>query len=309
MQQLGRYPAAGRVIAHVSDTHVLTGDALLGDAVDTAGNAAELAEQLGDLGAELDAIVVTGDIADVGEPGAYRRVRELLEPVAVDAGAELIWVMGNHDERTAFRSVLLGEQRSMNAPVDAPVHHRRWVGGLRVLALDSTVAGYHHGAIDDSARAWLESELETPAPEGTVLAMHHAPIATPVSIMDVLELRGQDELEAIIAASDIRLILGGHLHYATQSTFAGVPVAVAGAVSYTIDASAPHDELIGIDAGQSYSLVHLFDHHVTTSLVPLRPQREVTRFSADFVHSVASLPADERLERFSRKPTPGDRDG
>ncbi|MFP3822267.1 metallophosphoesterase, partial [Bacillus sp. SIMBA_008] len=53
------------------------------------------------------AIVVTGDLADLGEPDAYRRLRAAVEPVAAELGAPVIWVAGNHDERPALRRDLL----------------------------------------------------------------------------------------------------------------------------------------------------------------------------------------------------------
>ena len=233
-EQLGRYPAARRVIAHVSDTHLLFGGAPLGGVADTVGALRQTAAQLGRLGDRLDAIVVTGDVTDLGEPDAYRRVHEALQPVVTATGAEIVWVMGNHDERGAFRESLIGEAPS-GAPVNCVVH----VGGLRMLALDTSVPGYHHGEIDAASLAWLDEQLAQPAPEGTIIAMHHAPIATPLALMDVLELRGQDELAEVIRDRDVRLILGGHLHYATNGVFAGIPVSVAGATAYTMDLSAP----------------------------------------------------------------------
>ncbi len=295
-EQLGRYPAARRVIAHVSDTHLLFGGAPLGGVADTVGALRQTAAQLGRLGDRLDAIVVTGDVTDLGEPDAYRRVHEALQPVVTATGAEIVWVMGNHDERGAFRESLLGEAPS-SAPVNCVVH----VGGLRMLALDTSVPGYHHGEIDAASLAWLDEQLAQPAPEGTIIAMHHAPIATPLALMDVLELRGQDELAEVIRDRDVRLILGGHLHYATNGVFAGIPVSVAGATAYTMDLSAPPRELVGIDGGRSFTLVHLYDDTHVTSVVPLGPFAVVTSFGEAFLAELEALPARERLERFSRK--------
>ena len=96
IERLGRYPAARRVIAHVSDTHLLSGGAPLGGVADTVGALEQVVAQLSRLGESLDAIVVTGDVTDLGEVDAYRRVRQALEPLADAAGAELVWVMGNH---------------------------------------------------------------------------------------------------------------------------------------------------------------------------------------------------------------------
>jgi Icc protein len=297
--RLGRYPAARRVIAHVSDTHLLEGGAPLGGVADTVASLEHTTAQLSRLGDGLDAIIVTGDVADLGEPDAYRLVREALEPLAVSTGAELAWVMGNHDERGAFRSELLGE-----APSDEPVHRIIQLGGLRIITLDTSVPGYHHGALDEASLAWLDAELREAAPEGTILAMHHAPIATPLSLMDVLELRGQDALADVVRGRDIRMILGGHLHYATNGMFAGIPVSVAGATAYTMDLSAPPHELVGIDGGRSFTLVHVYDDSVVTSVVPVGPFPVVTSFGEEFLEEVAALSPAERLERFSRKQPP-----
>ena len=297
--QLGRYPAARHVVAHVSDTHLLEGGAPLGGVADTVASVERTTGQLSRLGDRLDAIIVTGDVTDLGEPEAYRLVREALEPLATSTSAELVWVMGNHDERAAFRSELLGE-----APGNEPVHRVTLIDGLRIIALDTSVPGYHHGALDEAALAWLDAELREAAPEGTILAMHHAPIATPLSLMDVLELHGQDELADVVRGRDIRMILGGHLHYATNGMFAGIPVAVAGAMAYTMDLSAPPGELIGIDGGRSFTLVHVYDDSVVTSIVPVGHFPVVTSFGEEFLEELAALSPEERLERFSRKRPP-----
>lgn len=294
--QLGRYPAARHVIAHVSDTHLLRDGAPLGGVADTVAALGQVIRQLDRLGSTIDAIIVTGDVADLGEPDAYRRARESLEPLAERTGARLVWVMGNHDERPAFRAGLLDEPAD-----DAPVHRMLHIDGLRIIALDSTVPGFHHGELDDASLGWLDAALAEPAANGTIIAMHHAPIATPLALMDLLELRGQDRFAEVVRGRDVRLILGGHLHYATNGSFAGIPVSVAGATAYTMDLSAPPRALVGIDGGRSFTLVHLADDALVTSVVPVGPFPPVTSFSEAFLAEIEALPPDERLERFSRK--------
>lgn len=297
--QLGRYAPARYVVAHVSDTHLLEGGAPLGGVADTITALERTTAQLARLDGSLDAIVVTGDVTDLGEPDAYHRIRAALEPLAESTGAQLVWVMGNHDERATFRSELLDEP-----PTDQPVHQVAQVGGLRIVALDTSVPGYHHGALDAASLNWLDAVLAEPAPEGTLIAMHHAPIATPLALMDVLELRDQDELADVVRGRDVRMILGGHLHYATNGMFAGIPVSVAGATSYTMDLSAPTGVLEGIDGGRSFTLVHVYDDSIVTSVVPVGPFPLVTSFGAEFLAEVERLSPDARLERFSRKRPP-----
>ncbi|MGN6502568.1 MAG: metallophosphoesterase, partial [Pseudolysinimonas sp.] len=139
MIQLGRYAPATRVIAHISDTHFLGGERPLYGAVDTDSNLALALEQLERSGANPEAIVITGDLADLAEPDAYERLKAQFEPVAERLGAQIIWVMGNHDERPEFSSAFFGAETT--EPHDRVYHE----GGLRIIALDSTVPGYHHG--------------------------------------------------------------------------------------------------------------------------------------------------------------------
>lgn len=294
--QLGRYPAAHTTIAHLSDTHLLAGGAPLGGAADTVRALDQAVEQLDRLGTVLDAIVVTGDIADLGEPDAYRLARAALEPLAARAQAELLWVMGNHDERAPFAAELLGRPHE-----GAPLHRVAEVGGVRLISFDVSVPGWHHGAVDEERATWLASVLATPAPKGTVLAVHHAPIPTPIAVMDVLELQGQERLAEVLRGSDVRLILGGHLHYPSAGSFAGVPVSIAGATAYTLDVSAPPRELHGVDGGRSFSLVQLFDQGHLVSVAPLGPSEVISRFDARFVDELSGLDPLARLERFSRK--------
>jgi 3',5'-cyclic-AMP phosphodiesterase len=284
----------------VSDTHLLRGGARLGGVADTVRALDQAVEQLSRLGDRLDAIVVTGDVTDLGEPDAYQLARDALTPLAASTGGALIWVMGNHDERPVFRRELLGE-----APSEEPTHRAVRIGGLRVVALDTSVPGYHHGSLDGASLEWLDGILAEPAPEGTVLAMHHAPVPTPLPLMDVLELRGQDQLAEVIRGRGVRHILGGHLHYATNGMFAGIPVSVAGAIAYTMDLSAPPRDLIGVDGGRSFTLVHLFDETVVTSVVPVGPFPVVTHLDEAFLAEIERLPPAARIERFSRKPPTG----
>ncbi|GAA2025372.1 3',5'-cyclic adenosine monophosphate phosphodiesterase CpdA [Agromyces tropicus] len=295
--RLGRYPAARHVIAHLSDTHLLEGGAPLGGRADTVAHLERAAAQMMRMSGGLDAILISGDVADMGEEDAYRRARAVLEPVAEATGARLIWVMGNHDEREPFRAILLDDPDGGDGPVNQVID----LDGLRIIAVDSSVPGFHHGVLEPNTLDWLDEVLAEPAPHGTIVALHHAPIATPLALMDILELRRQEQFEEVLRDRDVRLILGGHLHYPTQGTFAGVPVSVAGALAYTMDLSAPPRHLVGIDGGRSFSLVNCFDDAVVTSVVPVGDHREITSFGEQFLAEVEALDEAGRLDKFSRK--------
>jgi 3',5'-cyclic AMP phosphodiesterase CpdA len=293
--QLGQHAPAKHVIAHISDTHFLGGKRPLYGSVDTDRNLARALEQLERSGADPEAIVITGDLADLAEPDAYERLKAQFEPAAQRMGAEIIWVMGNHDERPPFSKAFFGAETT--EPLDR-VHH---VGGLRIIALDSTVPGYHHGELTDAQLDWLRDELATPAPEGTLVALHHPPIPTPIEIMAIIELQEQSKLADVLRGSDVRAILAGHLHYSTSGTFAGIPVSVASATCYTIDNSGGLGSLVGVDGGQSFNLVHLYDDSVVHTIVPVGESPQVAGFSGVVLDALAAMTPQERLEAFSNK--------
>ncbi len=293
----GQYPPARRTLLHLSDTHLLAGNRALADRFDTGANLRRTLEAAEATGIRPDAIVFTGDLTDLGEPEAYTALREAVEPVAQRIGAPVVWVAGNHDERPALRRDLLGLE-----PTEQPVTGVWDLGGLRLIALDSTVPGWHHGDLDAEQLAWLAGVLETPAPLGTLLALHHPPLPSHVPLFDILELRDQGRLAEVIAGTDVRGILAGHLHYSTSGMFAGVPVSVAAATCYTMNLARPAAEVNGMDAGQSFHLVHVYDDTITHAVVPVVDAPTGDYFSAEWVERMSRLTPDERLEQFSRKP-------
>ncbi|QAV70130.1 phosphodiesterase [Salinibacterium sp. UTAS2018] len=261
---VSQYPRPDHYVLHLSDVHLLAGGRRLYDSLDSETKLRQLFAELEASGSRPEAIVITGDLADKGEAAAYRALREIVEPVAHRLGAQVVWVMGNHDDRSTFTTTLLDEPAT-TAPIDRVVN----VNGLRIIALDSTVPGAHHGDISDAQLLWLQNELATPAPHGTILAMHHPPVPTVLDLAVTVELRSQKELAAVIRGSDIRSIIAGHLHYSTTATFAGIPVSVASATCYTQDLNVPVGGTRGRDGAQSFNLVHVYDETVLHSVVPL----------------------------------------
>ncbi|GAA5203826.1 phosphodiesterase [Microbacterium jejuense] len=294
--QFGQHPPARRTILHISDTHLLAGNPPLGGRYDTAANLRQTLAAAEATGIRPDAIVFTGDLTDLGEPDAYRALREAVEPFAERLGAPVVWVAGNHDERPALRRELLDA-----TPTEEPVTGVWDLGGLRLIALDSTVPGWHHGDLDTAQLEWLRRELATPAALGTILALHHPPLPSHIPFFDILELRDQGRFAEAIAGTDVRAILAGHLHYSTNGMFAGVPVSVAAATCYTMNLARPATQVNGMDAGQSFHLVHVYDDTITHAVVPVVDAATADFFSPEWTAHMARLTPEQRLEEFSRK--------
>ncbi|MET1042795.1 MAG: phosphodiesterase [Microbacteriaceae bacterium] len=258
------YPRPDHFILHLSDTHLLAGGDRLYGSVDSEAHLRRLFDELEASGGRPEAIIFTGDLADRGEPDAYARLRAIVEPAADRLDAQVIWVMGNHDERSSFRLQLLGE-----LPSESPIDRVYSVNGLRVITLDSTVPGYHHGEVSPEQLEWLADELATPAPHGTLLAMHHPPVPSVLDLAVSVELHDQAPLAEVLLGTDVRSILAGHLHYSSTATFAGIPVSVASATCYTQDLNVPVGGTRGRDGAQGFNLVHVYPDTVLHSVVPL----------------------------------------
>jgi 3',5'-cyclic AMP phosphodiesterase CpdA len=295
----GQLAPPSHVIAHVSDTHLLAGDARQYGVIDTVHRFRSALERLARIDPPPQAIVVTGDLADKGEPDAYRHLRALVEPLAARIDAQVVWCMGNHDERAAYSRELFGDES------DDPQDRVYDVAGLRIVSLDTSVPGWHHGELTDEQLGWLRGVLAVPAEHGTVLALHHPPIPSPlVPAAEIIELLETDRLAAVVRGSDVRAILGGHYHFTSHSTFAGIPVSVAAATCYAVD-TAPLDRLISaVDGHQAFNVVHVYDDRVVHSIVPVPHAPEVDGFGADVAPLLEALSPEERLDMVSRKDSP-----
>lgn len=257
------YSRPNHFILHLSDTHLLA-DGQLYDRVDSEARLRKVFDDLERSGARPDAIVFTGDLADRGEPVAYGKLRSIIDPVARRLGAQTIWVMGSHDDRAAFRTTLLGQSSSTD-----PIDRVYYLDGLRIVTLDTSVPGHHFGQLSSSQLDWLADELATDAPHGTILAMHHPPVPCVLDLAVTVELREQGALAEVLKGTDVRSIIAGHLHYSTSATFAGIPVSVASASCYTQDLAAPVGSTRVRDGAQTYNVIHVYDHTVMHTVVPI----------------------------------------
>jgi 3',5'-cyclic-AMP phosphodiesterase len=257
------YAHPDHVLVHVSDPHFVEEGLLYGD-LDPQAALVEVLDAIEASEAQPEAIIFSGDLTDKGRVEAYRRLRSTCQPYAERMGAQLIWAMGNHDERANFRELLLDE-----APRTLPVDRTYTLGGLRVLVLDSSAPGFHHGEVTEGQLRWLAGELATRADDGTLLVIHHPPVP-PVQELAVLsELRNQENLAQVLEGSDVIGILSGHTHHTVFSAFAGIPVSVASSTSYTQDLALPPGAMQGLKGARSFNLVRIHNRTFVSAVVPV----------------------------------------
>lgn len=206
------------LLAQISDLHIKRPGALAYRRVDTGAYLARCIAALNALDPRPDAVIMTGDLVDQGDPEQYEHLKTLLAPLDIP----YYLLVGNHDERVALRAAfpdraeLQGGGEFVQYAVD--------VGPLRVIALDSTVQGQSAGDLCDARLAWLATQLDAAQGKPTVVALHHPPFVCGIAHMDELRLdpAAADKLAALIARyPNVERVICGHVHRPMFVRFGG----------------------------------------------------------------------------------------
>jgi Icc protein len=196
------------ILAQLSDPHVSARDWAAGDALALAVRAV-----LG-IRPTPDAVLVSGDIADTGDPREYARAAELLAllPMPVHVLA------GNHDDRERLAAAFGG-----------PEGPRRWVAdvaGVRLLGLDTSIpeSTTGSGALGADGLAWLRDALAEAPDTPTIVAMHHPPLPIGIRSLDEIGLAGDDAAAfatLVETAPQVLRVVAGHVHRTVFSSIGG----------------------------------------------------------------------------------------
>lgn len=202
------------MIVQLSDPHVVAPGRRVEGVVDTPALLAQAVASAAAL--RPAAVVLTGDLVDAGRPEEYRHLRQLLSPLTCP-----VWLMpGNHDDPAALRDAF-PDHHELGA--SGPVQWVREAAGLRVVALDTTVPGRPHGALDADRLEWLDRCLAAAPGRPTLVAMHHPPFESGIGPMDAMRLvHGGPALAAVLHRHpQVQRVVCGHLHRPALCRFGG----------------------------------------------------------------------------------------
>jgi 3',5'-cyclic AMP phosphodiesterase CpdA len=231
------------VLAHVSDTHLDCSDR-------RAERATRVMSYLNDLPRPVDAIVVTGDIADHGLPAEYEEARKILS-----SPHRVLTCPGNHDVRRAYREVLLDVPGG-----DEPVNDSHRVAGAVIALCDSSIPGRADGLLADETIAWLDAVLaDAPNDAPAFIGFHHPPAILHSPFIDAIRQHGADRLAGLVARHpQVVALLCGHAHTPAATTFAGRPLLVAPGVVSTLRLPWEHGEGLDYDLPPAIAF-HILD--------------------------------------------------
>lgn len=195
------------LIAHLSDSHLRPPGQLYQGLVDSNAMFAAAVAQLNALDPAPDLVLFSGDLVDEGSAAEYAAARAALGAIR----QPLLAIPGNHDEREAFRACF-GDHAHL--PKSGPLHFAVGEHGpVRILGLDVTVPGDHHGDLDDAACDWLSHTLAQEPDRPTIIMMHQPPFDSGIPYIDIYKCLRGERLAAIVARHpNVERILCGHIH-------------------------------------------------------------------------------------------------
>jgi 3',5'-cyclic-AMP phosphodiesterase len=250
------------LLAQISDLHIGAG---VGNA-DPARRTEQVVAALSGLDPAPDAVIVTGDLTQLGEPGEYDRVRELLAPLEMPVHT----LPGNHDVRAALHDALLADVAT--GPREFLQYEAR-VGRLRLLVCDTIIPGEDGGRLCAERLGWLEAALAADRETATIVAMHHPPLTTGIEAMDEIGLEpvSRAQLAAVLdRAPNVLRVIAGHVHRPMYSTCGGRTVFSCPSADVAIRLDLRHGAELGVlDEPPAYALHLVTDGTLVTHIQPL----------------------------------------
>ncbi|WP_170184041.1 metallophosphoesterase family protein [Glutamicibacter uratoxydans] len=223
----------GLHLVHLSDTHLTAGGRLLPAGIDPWAKLALALSAAGEY--SPDAVLITGDIADRGD-AIHADAAKILAEAQFRLGCPIITIPGNHDPSGSI-DARFNTTRISTGPHPANTVHE--INGLRVIGLDSAGFQQAQGELDAAQLQWLRQLLTGPAPQGTLVLLHHPPLESFSPVLAGRGLRNAQELNSVITGSDVRAVLCGHYHQLGASQLAGTPIFMAPSTAFNMNPLSP----------------------------------------------------------------------
>lgn len=220
------------LLAQITDPHIKANRSIAYGHVDTAAFLEAVVNHINAFRPKIDAVIVTGDITDMGDSAAYDAARPIFKRLTMP------WyvIPGNHDDRTNLRAAFC--DHAYLKPGGDFIHYAIDAHPLRLVGLDTTVAGQPYGFLCRERLDWLDTTLRLEPEKPTLVYMHHPPFDTGIRHMDVQKLRNPDGLLSVLTKHpQVRHIACGHVHRAVETTLKGIGASIGpnGAHCVTLD--------------------------------------------------------------------------
>lgn len=155
----------------------------------------------------VDAIIATGDIVQDESRAGYERFRDALAPL----GVPVYCIPGNHDDPVLMGEILM----SGSFQLGGELREGKW----SVVLLSTFLAGEDAGGLGPARLSGLKQALHAHTGQNILVAMHHHPLPMGSTWLDGVALRDAQAFWKVIDAhSDVRAVVCGHVHQASDRT-------------------------------------------------------------------------------------------
>ncbi len=218
------------IIAQITDFHVRPPGVRAYGGVDTNAMLRNAVAAITAFDPAPDCVIATGDLADCGLADEYDEIADALAQLPMPVFA----IPGNHDRREALRSSLVGRHRYLEQETEF-INYVVDDFPVRLIALDTVVAGETSGEICAVREAWFARALELGNRKPTLVFMHHPPFRTGVPALDPMMCKTSATFPQLIARHpEIERVVAGHYHRPIVVRWAGTIGFVAPSTAHQV---------------------------------------------------------------------------
>ncbi|MDE3761373.1 phosphodiesterase [Sinorhizobium meliloti] len=213
-------------IIHLTDTHLVApGNLLFG--IDPMQRLEAVLCKIEAEFSDADLCVISGDLADAGDPDAYQMLRDRLGTFPVTTRL----LIGNHDDRGNFRSAFPEAATDNNGFIQGFDDFE----GIRLIYLDTLEPGAIQGWLCDKRLSWLKNALDGAADKSVVIFTHYPFLSVGLPHCEKILLSNPiDVMPLLHAHGGVRHIFCGHVHVAMAGQWERIPFTISAGTCHHI---------------------------------------------------------------------------
>jgi len=275
----------------LTDLHLQADDEEKTLGVDTQERSYSALDQIEQGTVKPEFFVITGDLANNGEVGAYVKLQAFIGEIQKRFDVPVYTILGNHDKREPFTKVT-------GIQANPKYYYSEDIDNSRLIFMDSkSEEGNSKGSFGHAQLAWLKDQLDGLGEKRAILLFHHPVITTPLELMDGLDFEEDDALkfrELVKNYSNVAAVFNGHAHFTVFGDMDGVPSIISSATAFGLDAHAGMKMRVMDEGG--YMIVTLRNDQVIVS-----PQKLAYSGEEIFLFDPSKDKVDMLIEKFAIK--------
>jgi 3',5'-cyclic AMP phosphodiesterase CpdA len=240
-------------IIQITDTHLVPpGERLY--TLDPGARLAHILAHVRTHQADADLLVITGDLANSGEPRAYAMLRELLG----DMPMPVRLLLGNHDRRDTFCAAFPQHPVDPAGFVQSVLEVNE--GADQLIFLDSLSEGEIGGRFCETRANWLRETLATRPDTPATIFVHHPPVPHGMAHFDFIGFHDAAQLMAVLEAhrGGVRYMVFGHIHIPLSGiTASGIAYHAGRAASHQFMQEFDNPQPQWIDGPANYDIIRI----------------------------------------------------